>query len=62
MKYVLYKANSLAGVTAKIRALENLQEVKSATLSLNLEVLISAELRHTLIGEKIRKLERERIT
>jgi hypothetical protein len=60
MKYVLCKANSLAGVTAKIRALEKVQEVKSATLSLNREVLISADLRHFLIREKIRKLERER--
>ncbi len=61
MKYVLCKAHSLAGVTAKIRALENVQGLKSATLSLNREILISTSLRHSLIREKIEKFEKEKL-
>jgi hypothetical protein len=61
MKYVLCRANSLADVIAKIIALENIKGIKSVTLSLNREVLISEKLRHYLIKEKIKKLERERL-
>ena len=58
MKYVLCRANSLADMTAKIRVLENVQGVKSVTLSLNREVLVSTDLRHSLIRQEIKKRKR----
>lgn len=61
MKYVLCRADSLAGVTAKIRALEKVQGVGSVELSLNREVMVSTSLRHSLVREKIVKLEKERM-
>lgn len=57
MKYVLCKRNSLAEMITKIRALEKIQGVKSVEISLNREILVSTELRHSLIREKIKKLE-----
>jgi DNA-binding Lrp family transcriptional regulator len=55
MKHVLCRANSLADVITKTRVLENLQEVESVTISLDREVLVSTDLRHSLIMEEIRK-------
>jgi hypothetical protein len=60
MKYVLCKASSLADMITKIRALEKVQGVESVTVSLNREVLVSTHLRHSLIREEIRKLEKDR--
>ncbi|MGI0019398.1 MAG: winged helix-turn-helix transcriptional regulator [Nitrososphaera sp.] len=61
MKHVLCKASSLADVITKTRQLENVQGVKSVTMSLNLEVWVSVDLRHSLIREEIRKLEKDRV-
>ena len=61
MKHVLCRASSLADVITKTRVLENVQGVESVTISLDREVLVSTELRHSLIREEIRKLERDRI-
>lgn len=55
MKYVLCKATSLADLITKTRELENVQGVESATISLNREMLVSLDLRHSLIREEIRK-------
>ena len=61
MKHVLCRANSLADVITKTRVLENVQGVESVTISLDREVLVSTELRHSLIMEEIRKLEKVRV-
>jgi DNA-binding Lrp family transcriptional regulator len=57
MKHVLCRTNSLAEVITKTRVLENVQGIKYVTISLNREVLVSTDLRHSLIREEIRKLE-----
>jgi NAD(P)-dependent dehydrogenase (short-subunit alcohol dehydrogenase family) len=59
-KHVLCRANSLAEVITKTRVLDNVQGIKYVTISLNLEVVVSTDLRHSLIREEIRKLENVR--
>jgi DNA-binding Lrp family transcriptional regulator len=61
MKYVLCKASSLADLITKTRALENVQRVESVTISLNREMLVSTDLRHSLIREQIRKLKKNQM-
>lgn len=60
MKHVLCRTSSLAEVIIKTRMLENVQGIRYVTISLNREVLVATELRHCLIREKIRKLEKFR--
>lgn len=60
MKHVLCRASSLTEVITKTRALENVQGIKYVTISLNREVLVSTDLRHSLIRDEIRKLEKVR--
>jgi DNA-binding Lrp family transcriptional regulator len=60
MKHVLCRANSLAEVITKTRVLENIQGIKYVTISLNREVLVSTDLRHSLIRQEIRKLKNVR--
>ena len=57
MKHVLCRTNSLAEVITKTRVLENVQGIKYVTISLNREVLVSTDLRHSLIRNEIRKLK-----
>jgi copper chaperone CopZ len=61
MKHVLCRTSSLAEVITKTRALEKVQGVESVTISLNREMLVSTDLRHSLLREKIRKLEKNRM-
>jgi DNA-binding Lrp family transcriptional regulator len=61
MKHVLCRASSLAEVITKNRAMENVQGIKDVTISLNREVLVSTDLRHSLISEEIMNLERNRM-
>jgi DNA-binding Lrp family transcriptional regulator len=61
MKFVLCKASSLADLITKTRALENVQGVESVTISLNREMLVSTDLRHSLIRGEIRKLEKNQM-
>lgn len=61
MKHVLCSANSLADVITKTRVLENVQGVQFVRITLNREVMVSTELRHSLIREEIRKLENARV-
>ena len=61
MKYVLCKASSLADLITKTRALENVQGLESVTISLNREMLVSTDLRHSLIREEIRKLKKNQM-
>jgi DNA-binding Lrp family transcriptional regulator len=56
MRHVLCRASSLAEVITKTRSLENVQGIKYVTISLNREV--SRDLRHSLIRDEIRKLEK----
>ena len=60
-KHVLCRAGSLPEVMIKTRMLENVQEVESVTLSLDREMLVSTDLRHSLIREEIRKLEKNQV-
>lgn len=62
MKYMLCRGNSLADMITKIRTLEKVSGVESVTISLNREVLVSTDFRHSLIRDKIRKLEKDRAT
>jgi copper chaperone CopZ len=57
MKHILCRASSLADVITRTSVLEKVQGVESVTISLDREVLVSTDLRHSLIREKIRKLE-----
>jgi DNA-binding Lrp family transcriptional regulator len=57
MKHVLCRTNSLAEVITKTQVLENVQGIKYVTISLNREVLVSTDLRHSLIRNEIRKLK-----
>ncbi|HET7148133.1 MAG TPA: winged helix-turn-helix domain-containing protein [Candidatus Nitrosopolaris sp.] len=59
MKNLLCRTSSLADVIAKTRALEKVQGVKYVTISLNQEVLVSTGLRHSLIREEIRMLDKD---
>jgi DNA-binding Lrp family transcriptional regulator len=59
-KHVLCRASSLPEVMNKTRVLENVQGVESVTLLLDREMLVSTDLRHSLIREEIRKLEKNR--
>lgn len=47
-KYMLRMGSSLADVMTKTRVLEKVQGVESVTISLNREVLVSTDLRHSL--------------
>ena len=58
MKHVLCRASSLADVISKTRVLEKIQGINYVTITLNREVLVSTEIRHSLIREEIRKLEK----
>ena len=62
IKHVLCRASSLPEVMSKTRVLENVQGVESVTLSLDREMLVSTDLRHSLIREEIRKLEKDQMT
>jgi copper chaperone CopZ len=57
MKHILCRASSLADVITRTSILEKVQGVESVTISLDPEVLVSTDLRHSLIREKIRRLE-----
>lgn len=62
MKYMLCRGNSLADVIVRTHTLENVREVESVEISLNKEVLVSTELRHSLLRQEIRKLENEKMS
>ena len=60
VKHILCRASSLPEVMSKTLVLEKVQGVESVTLSLDREMLVSTDLRHSLIREEIRKLEKIR--
>ena len=57
MKHILFRASSLVDVITRTSVLEKVQGVESVTISLDPEALVSTDLRHYLIREKIRRLE-----
>lgn len=61
MKNILCRASSLADVITKTHVLQQVEGIKYVTISLNREVLVSTELRHSLIKEEILKLEKKRV-
>jgi hypothetical protein len=62
MKHVLCRADSLADVITKTQVLKKVQGVKFVRITLNREVLVSTELRHSLIREEIRNLGKVRVS
>ena len=56
MKHVLCRASSLAEVITRTRMLESVHGIKYVTISLNRDVLVATELRHSLIRDELRKL------
>jgi hypothetical protein len=60
MKYLLCMSADLGDVTSKTRALNHLQGVESAAVTLNRELLFANEFIHSLVREQIRKLEKAR--
>jgi hypothetical protein len=61
MRYLLCSESDLGSLTAKIKALNKLQGVKSVTTTLNRETLFAREFMHSLVREQIQKLEQLRI-
>ncbi len=55
MKHVLCRADSLTDVLTKTRLLEKIKGIKSVTITLDREVLISTNIRHSLIRDEIIK-------
>jgi DNA-binding Lrp family transcriptional regulator len=60
MKYLLCSESDLGSLTAKTKALGKLPAVKSVTTTLNRELLFTTKFMHSLVSEKIRKLEQLR--
>jgi len=56
MKHVLCRASSLAEVITRTRMLESVHGIKYVIISLNRDVLVATELRHSLIRDELRKL------
>lgn len=54
MKYLLCKANDLADVTTRTRAVQKIPGVESAEVTLNRELLVAKDFVHSLIKEKMR--------
>jgi DNA-binding transcriptional ArsR family regulator len=60
MKYLLCRSTSLGDVNSRTRALNRLQGVQSAAVTLNRELVFANEFIHSLVRERIRTLERSR--
>jgi DNA-binding Lrp family transcriptional regulator len=61
VKHVLCRASFLPEVRRKTRVLQNVHGVESVALSLDREMLVSTDLRHSLIREEIKRLEKHRM-
>jgi DNA-binding Lrp family transcriptional regulator len=60
MKYLLCHESDLGTLTAKIKTLSKLPDVKSVTTTLIREILFATEFMHSLVHEQILKLEQSR--
>lgn len=58
MKYLLCREADLGNLTTKTSALSKLPGIKSVDTALNRELLFATEFAHSLVREKIKKLER----
>ncbi len=62
MKYLLCRSRDLGEVNSKIRALNRLPGVESAVVSLNRELVFANEFIHSLVRERIKRLEKIRMS
>ncbi len=62
MKYLLCRSRDLGEVNSKIRALNRLPGVESAVVSLNRELVFANEFIHSLVRERIKRLEKTRMS
>ena len=62
MKYLLCRSTDLGDVNTKTRALNRLQGVQSAAVTLNRELVFANEFIHSLVNERIEKLEEIRVS
>ena len=60
MKYLLCRSTDLGDVNAKTRALNRLQGIQSAAVTLNRELVFANEFIHSLVRDRIRTLENSR--
>jgi DNA-binding transcriptional ArsR family regulator len=60
MKYLLCRSTDLGDVNSKTRALNRLQGIKSAAVTLNRELVFANEFIHSLVRERIQVLEKTR--
>ena len=58
---MFFAEKTLADMITNTCALENVQGVESVTISLNREMLVSRDLRHSLIREEITKLKKNQM-
>lgn len=61
MKYLLCRSTDLGDVNSKTRALNHLQDVQSAAVTLNRELVFANEFIHRLVHERMEKLEKIRV-
>jgi hypothetical protein len=62
MKYLLCRSTDLGDINYKTRALNRLQGVQTAAVTLNRELVFANEFIHSLVRQQIRTLERARRT
>ena len=62
MKYLLCRSRDLGEVNSKIRALNRMSGVESAVVSLNRELVFANEFIHSLVRERIKRLENIRMS
>jgi len=62
MKYLLCRSIDLGDVNSKTRALNRLQGIESAAVTLNRELVFANEFIHSLVQERIEKLEKIRVS
>jgi len=62
MKYLLCRSRDLGEVNSKIRALNRLPGIESAAVSLNKELVFANEFIHSLVRERIKRLEKIRMS
>ena len=62
MKYLLCRSKNLGDVNSKTRALNRLQGIESAAVTLNRELVFANEFIHSLVRERIRDMEKTRLS
>ena len=62
MKYLLCRSKNLGDVNSKTRALNRLQSIESAAVTLNRELVFANEFIHSLVRERIRDMEKTRLS